>query len=104
TATVVALAADLAVALVASPTAVEVGQPVFYVATVTNHGPDRATGVGMGIGVPDGAQFVSVSSSQGTAPAQVFGLPGLYSARLGDLAAGASATVTLVVTPARVGT
>src|SRR5262245_4028307 len=58
----------------------------------------------MGIGVPTGgAQLVRATSSQGTAPAPVAYTPGFYHAELGDLAVGASATVTVLVTPTAAG-
>ena len=62
-----------------------------YNITVTNGGPDAATGVVMADTLPSGVTLVSVSPSQGTCTATT--------CTLGVLAMGASATVTIVVKP-----
>ena len=69
-----------------------------YTLTVTNAGPFQATGVIATDAVPAG-KFDAASASQGTAS-----LVGrAVVAHLGDLAVGASATVTIVVTPSAAG-
>jgi uncharacterized repeat protein (TIGR01451 family) len=91
--------ADLAVTKVADPVVGTAGQPLTYTLTVTNDGPFQATGVIATDAVPAGAVFVAASASQGTTDL----VGGAVVARLGGLAAGASATVTIVVTPSRAG-
>jgi len=62
-----------------------------YNITVTNGGPDTATGVVMSDTLPSGVTFVSATPSQGSCQTAT--------CNLGSLAASASATVTIVVTP-----
>ena len=91
--------ADLEVTKAADPTVGTAGQALTYTLTVTNAGPFQATGVIATDAVPAGAVFVAASASQGTASL----VGGAVVARLGDLAAGDSATVTIVVTPSGAG-
>jgi uncharacterized repeat protein (TIGR01451 family) len=77
------------------------GQDVTYTVTVSNNGPMDATGVTLVDTLPAGATFASATPSQGTCGAPV---AGTLACDLGDLAVGASATVTIVVTPTAVGT
>ncbi|MGH2830231.1 MAG: hypothetical protein ACRDJM_07085, partial [Actinomycetota bacterium] len=88
--------ADLRVTQTATPNPGTVGQPLTYTVTVNNDGPGSATGVTLLEAVPTGATFGSATPSQGTcaAPAN-----GLITCSLGALANGASATLTVVVTP-----
>ena len=87
--------ADLAVTKAAVPTVGTAGQALTYTLTVTNAGPFPATGVIATDAVPAGAVFVAAGASQGTASL----VGGTVMANLGDLAAGNSATVTIVITP-----
>ena len=91
--------ADLEVTKAADPTVGTAGQALTYTLTVTNAGPFQATGVIATDAVPAGAVFDAASASQGTASL----VGGAVVARLGDLAAGDSATVTIVVTPSGAG-
>src|SRR5262249_44115510 len=87
--------ADLGVSI-ASTRAVRAGQDLTYTLMVTNFGPERATEVTVPDTLPLGVDFVSAAASQGAAPGQS---GDLVAAFLGSLAAGASATVTIVVRP-----
>jgi uncharacterized repeat protein (TIGR01451 family) len=82
--------ADLSVAVVADPNPVAQGRNVAYTVVVRNAGPGNATGVTLTNTLPVGATFVSASS--GTATDGVLTVP------LGDLPAGASRTVTIIIT------
>ena len=86
--------ADLALAM-SPPGPVRVNQNLAYTINVTNNGPQAAIGVVVSDVLPAGVAFVSATASQGTATQS----GGTVTANLGNLAAGASATVTLVVTP-----
>jgi uncharacterized repeat protein (TIGR01451 family) len=88
-------AADLAVTQTATPDPVLVGSPLTYAVTVSNAGPSAATGVTLTDALPAGVTLVSASPGcTGTGP---------VTCALGSLASGASATVTLVVTPLAAG-
>ena len=91
--------ADLEVTKVADPAVGTAGQALTYTLTVTNAGPFPATGVIATDAIPAGAAFVAAGASQGTASL----VNGVVVASLGGLAAGASATVTIVVTPSAAG-
>jgi len=82
--------ADLSISQVDSPDPVLVGDNVTYTLTVTNLGPDGATGVTLTDTPPASA---SATASQGTCSGT-----GPVSCDLGSLAIGASATVTITVT------
>jgi len=82
----------------ADPVAVE--NPLIYTVTVTNAGPSTAVGVRVTDTLPSGVSFGSATPSQGTGCA---GTDPVVCA-LGNLADGASATVTILVTPLVTGT
>ncbi|MCK7622490.1 isopeptide-forming domain-containing fimbrial protein [Streptomyces sp. RS10V-4] len=82
-------AADLTVAKAADATTVTVGQTVTYRLTVANRGPDDATGVTVADQLPDGLVFLSADGSAGAYD------PAGGQWTVGDLAAGATATLTL---------
>jgi uncharacterized repeat protein (TIGR01451 family) len=95
---------DLVVTQLVSPASVDVGIQTTFTITVTNNGPDPATGVTLTDTLPSGVTFNSNTSpppSQGscTAPSG-----GAFTCNLGNLANGASATITLKVTPLVEGT
>jgi uncharacterized repeat protein (TIGR01451 family) len=88
--------ADVSLSLISTPSPVQVGQDLTYTLNINNFGPSDATAVVLTDTLPAGVRYVSAASSQGTVPAQS---NGKVTANLGGLAAGASATVTIVVTP-----
>jgi uncharacterized repeat protein (TIGR01451 family) len=83
--------ADLAITKAADQTRAKIGEAITFTITVTNLGPDTATGIYFGDSIPDPLNFVSSSCDRGTA---YWGL-----CRVDSLAAGESATITLVTTP-----
>jgi uncharacterized repeat protein (TIGR01451 family) len=92
----VATTADLALSA-GAPDSVTLGENVTYTLMVTNGGPSGATGVSLTDTLPAGVTFVSTTG--GVAP-----VGGVLTFALGNLAAGASTTVTIVVTPTTAGT
>ena len=95
------LNADLAISQVASPTSGTVGSNLTYVLTVTNNGPGTSTNATVNDFLPAGVTLVSVTPSPPGAAATVKG--NLVTANLGTIASGATATLTLVVTPTAAG-
>ncbi|UWE07649.1 NEW3 domain-containing protein [Actinacidiphila bryophytorum] len=83
------LKSDPAVTVSVTPPSVLTGDPATVVYTVTNHGDGPATGVELTLSLPPG---VTVTSANPGCPDPT--------CALGDLAPGASATVTRVVTSA----
>ena len=90
-------AADLAVAISGGsvPPAVDVDWT--YTLTVSNLGLSDATGVSAVSALPPNVTFISATSSQGPAPVVQ---NGVLSDALGAIAAGQSATISVVVMPA----
>ena len=89
--------ADLEVTKTDAPDPAHVGQNLTYTIGVSNKGPQAAIGVSLNDTLPKNAGFCSVASSQGTCtikPAKR-----LVTCSLGNLAAGGTATVTIVVKP-----
>ncbi len=91
---------DLAVGMTDIPDPSIVGSNLTYTITVTNNGPNVAHGVVVAQNLPGSVLFVSASVSQGSASQS----GGVVTATLGNLAAGASATITVVVLPTQAGT
>ena len=91
--------ADLSVTLTASPNPALTEQALTWLLTVINSGPSTATAVVASNTLPEGIQFVSATSSQGTCSYS----GGLVTCNLGDLPAGAVATVRVQVIPLVVG-
>jgi uncharacterized repeat protein (TIGR01451 family) len=89
---------DLSVTKSASPNPAQVGVPLSYRAVVTNSGPAAATNVTLIDTLPAGVTFGSASTTQGACSGT-----GPVNCNLGGLAVGASAVVTIVVTPAAPG-
>ena len=94
TTVVVVTDADLAITKTASPSPAAVGGTLTYTLTVTNDGPDVSPNTVVTDTLPAGVALVSVQPSQGTCTGSA-----TVTCTLGDLAAGASATVTIVVRP-----
>lgn len=90
--------ADLSVTKADAPDPVFVGQPLTYTLTMRNNGPNNATGVTVTDPLPGGVVFVSAAANQGGCSGTA-----TVTCSLGTLANGASATVTIVVTPTFVG-
>ena len=91
--------ADLSLTNADSRDPVMVGNNLTYTLTVANAGLDDAAGVVVTDTLPAGVSFVSAGASQGSCAGA-----GPVICNLGALAAGASATVSIVVTPPSVGT
>jgi uncharacterized repeat protein (TIGR01451 family) len=88
-------AADVAVTK-SGPASVIAGALITYVLTVTNAGPQSASNVVVTDALPFGTTFVSSQPSQGTCSGNT-----TVTCALGSLAAGATATITLVVNAPR---
>ena len=94
-------APDVAIAKVSSASgALAAGDDLTYTITVANAGPAVAMGVHLNDQLPEGAQFVSASPSLGACSPSSADVV----CELGDLASGATATVTVVVKSANAGT
>jgi uncharacterized repeat protein (TIGR01451 family) len=98
-ATVAPPSADLAITKSGPPTATA-GSPITYTVVATDNGPSPATGVVVTDTLPAALSFNSAASSQGSCS----NASGAVTCSLGDLATGASATITLSATPTSVGT
>jgi uncharacterized repeat protein (TIGR01451 family) len=94
--------ADLAIAKSGEPNPVLSGNRLTYTLTVTNNGPQDATGVTVTDALPDSLHFNSVNPSQGTCTRTTSTNPqpkgGTVSCRVGNLANGAKASITIVAT------
>ncbi len=96
-------AADLAISLIPSPAPVPVGSLLTYILTVTNNGPSIANNVVATENLPANSTLNTdtISPSQGSIAIAQDGLTITFNA--GILPVGASATLTLQVTPSQVG-
>jgi uncharacterized repeat protein (TIGR01451 family) len=90
-------AADLRLAKTVNGSLVNVGQQVTFRLTLTNDGPDQATGVTVSDQLPAGLTFVSATASVGTYD----NVTGVWT--VGSLNNGASATLDIVATLATAG-
>ena len=101
TATAVNTETDLSIVKTDGPDPVASGGTLTYTLVVTNTGPSNATGVTVTDVLPVGVTFVSANSTQGTAT----NASGTITGAIGNLASGASATVTITATidPSTVG-
>lgn len=91
---------DLSLTQGDAPDPVTLGDDLTYTTTITNHGPDEATGVTVSNTLPEGVAFVSATASQGGCTEE----GSTVTCDLGTLANGTTAAVTLVVTPMAEGT
>ncbi|MGH7570617.1 MAG: invasin domain 3-containing protein [Gemmatimonadota bacterium] len=82
--------ADLVVQVEVSDETPAIGDEVVYVVTVSNQGPDQATGIEITQALPPRLQFVSATTSQG----EYESATGVW--RVGMLADGVRATLTVV--------
>ena len=91
---------DLAVTKTDAPDPAKLNGQITYTMVVTNNGPSTATQVTAADPLPVGTSFVSVSSTQGTCANN----GGLIQCSIGTMPAGATVTITLVVTATQSGT
>jgi uncharacterized delta-60 repeat protein/uncharacterized repeat protein (TIGR01451 family) len=103
-----AVGADLSITKSGAPNPVVSGNQLTYTLTVTDNGPQDATGVTVTDPLPNSLHFNSVASTQGTCMRSTTTNPspkgGTITCNLGNLANGASATITIVVTTTTPGT
>jgi uncharacterized repeat protein (TIGR01451 family) len=97
----VTTAADLSITKSDSPDPVTVGQDLTYTLTVNNVGPDPATNVQVTDTLPSSVSFTSVNSTVGSCSHNAGA--GTVNCNLGDMANGATATITIHVTPNQTG-
>lgn len=86
--------ADLATVMTDDPDPVLPGQVVVYSITVTNNGPNLATGVTLVITLPDDVTYVDAQTMQGSCSH----LDGVVTCSIGSLGNGGSEWASLVVT------
>ncbi|MBI5635000.1 MAG: SBBP repeat-containing protein [Nitrospirae bacterium] len=92
---------DISVLMTDSPAPVLINQQVTYNVTITNNGPDAASGVLLTDTIPSDTTYVSSTPSQGTCTPS----GNTLSCSIGSMINGASATVSVVVTaPGTAGT
>jgi uncharacterized repeat protein (TIGR01451 family) len=96
--TVVGAGADLGVTLKATPRPATIGQPLTYTLTIRNRSSMDATNVVVNEWTPARSTLTSATSSQGSCSGA---RPTVCS--LGTLAAGSTATITVVVQPTGLG-
>lgn len=91
--------ADLSLAIGASPNPVDVGQRLTFTATVTNNGPDPATGVALAGTVPRNLRVYELTAERGACSGTAS-----VTCSFDDLDVGGQASVTVVVIPTAVST
>jgi uncharacterized repeat protein (TIGR01451 family) len=93
------LGADLSITESASANPVLSGDRLTYTLTITDNGPEDATGVTVTDPLPNNVRFNSVSPTQGTCSRSTTKpKDGMVTCSLGTLADGGTASVTIVVT------
>ncbi|MBI4527787.1 MAG: DUF11 domain-containing protein [Deltaproteobacteria bacterium] len=90
--------ADLALTSTESSDPATVGKTLTYSATVSNLGPDDATGVVLTDTLPEGVELSSITASQGSCI-----LTDVLTCNLGNLSKGLHIPVTIAVTPKTTG-
>jgi uncharacterized repeat protein (TIGR01451 family) len=90
---------DLAITKSGSPSTVTLPGNITWTMVVTNNGPGADTGVTVTDPMPAGNTFVSASSTQGSCTGGA-----ILTCDIGNMAAGATVTITLVTTPSTPGT
>ena len=98
---VIASAADVGLAMRASPTTVVTTSNITYTLTLTNYGPGSATNIVVTNNLPAGTAFVSTTPTQGTVSTNGSGLV-LWTVT--SLVKDATATLTLVARANQLGT
>jgi uncharacterized repeat protein (TIGR01451 family) len=88
---------DLFVTMAANLDRVKSTEPLTYTVTVKNLGPFTASAVTFVDPVPDLSTFVSLDSAGAPCTAPAAGQVGTITCNLGDMASGASATLTITV-------
>jgi uncharacterized repeat protein (TIGR01451 family) len=90
---------DLSITKSGSPATQTLGAGnITWTIVVTNNGPDADTGVAVSDPMPAGNTFVSATTTQGSCTGGA-----ILNCNIGNMAAGASVTITLVTTPSTVG-
>jgi len=85
---------DIAVSVASSPDPVVTGKRLTYTITITNNGPDTATGVSMTDLLPSGVVLISTNASQGSC----YDSADTVSCDIGNVGNGENVTVSIVVT------
>ena len=88
---------DLSVIRTDNEDSVNLGQRYIYTLTVTNNGPNDATGVVLTENLPSGVNFISRTLSQGSAFFSSFSQ--ILTANFGTIKSGQTATVNITVNP-----
>ncbi len=88
--------ADLAITIAPSTSTPSIGSNLTYTLTVKNNGASSASNVTVNDFLPSNATLVGVTPSQGGAPT-IRGT--LITDNLGSIASGASATITVIISP-----
>ncbi len=90
---------DVGLGLADSPDPVMVNQELTYTVSLTNHGPDTAKDVVVTDTLPAGVTLITATASAGSCTGST-----TITCALGDLAANAKASVTMIVKPTQTGT
>ncbi len=89
--------ADLGISKTGSPDPVPSGSNLTYLITITNNGPQTATGVAWTDQIPAGTTFVSLASPGATCTTPPVGGTGQVQCQIGTLSANQMVSATLVV-------
>jgi uncharacterized repeat protein (TIGR01451 family) len=89
--------ADISITTSSVPSTVDTGTFITYTITVHNNGPDAAEDVVVMGSTPDGTRLVSIDTTQGTVSGTQPGGQGSYTVDIGEIPAGGTVTITVVV-------